>query len=808
MDNNKDFSSYAAKLRHLAEERLKELGQAKAPSRENQDIHKLVSELQIHQIELEMQNKELQQARSELESSLERYTDIYDFAPVAYFTLDRTSNILQVNLAGAKLLQTPRSQLINRCFGSFISSDSQSTFNTFLTALFESNIREISKVDILTVTGDMLSVQIDGEVSSNEDECRIALINVPERKQAETATRKSAEDLESLFNAINESVCLVERDGKILAANITFASRFGKRVTDCIGVSLYNILPSDVAATRKSIIDEAILTTQPVTFEDEHHGCWFYHSINPIINPDGTVDRLAIYMSDITRRKREETQRQVLVDLLKLINTHYDYREMIKSVVEYIKNWTGCEAVGIRLRDGDDYPYYETRGFPEEFVLLENQLCQLDENGEIVRDSTGNPCLECMCGNVLQGRFDTSKPFFTSNGSFWSNCTTELLASTSEADRQARTRNRCNGQGYESVALIPLRSGMATAGLIQLNDKRKGQFIPEMISLLEQLGENIANAIMERQARESLRESEERYRSYYELGLIGMANTSLEKGWIQFNDYLVSMLGYPRDELASMTWAQITHPDDLASDTAQFERLLTNDIDAYSLDKRFIRKDGQTVYASLSVKLVRKMDGSPDYIVAMIQDITERVLVEQEKRQFYSDTIMSVTQGKLKLISFDEAKRYLVSSELITSAKFPKDTEIARRHIMDFCELAGLQYDTRMLFEIAAGEAITNAIKHASGCKVYAGIGEGTLWVAISDSGPGISSILLPSATLRRGFSSKVSMGMGYTIMMDATDNILLHTGPEGTTVVLLMSITGSKHTISIDDFQDTWDEI
>ena len=66
-------------------------------------------------------------------------------------------------------------------------------------------------------------------------------------------------------------------------------------------------------------------------------------------------------------------------------------------------------------------------------------------------------CFECMCGNVICGRFDPSKPFFTARGSFWTNCTTELLASTTEADRQARTRNRCNGEGYESVALIALR---------------------------------------------------------------------------------------------------------------------------------------------------------------------------------------------------------------------------------------------------------------------------------------------------------------------------------------------------------------
>ena len=83
------------------------------------------------------------------------------------------------------------------------------------------------------------------------------------------------------------------------------------------------------------------------------------------------------------------------------------------------------------------------------FVEKEKFLCAVNSDGTILRDDTGNPVLECMCGNILQGRINLKKPFFTPNGSFWSNSTTELLATTTDADRQARTRNRCNGEGYE-----------------------------------------------------------------------------------------------------------------------------------------------------------------------------------------------------------------------------------------------------------------------------------------------------------------------------------------------------------------------
>ncbi len=128
-----------------------------------------------------------------------------------------------------------------------------------------------------------------------------------------------------------------------------------------------------------------------------------------------------------------------------------------------------------------------------------------------------------MCGNVLCGRFNPALPFFTPKGSFWSNCTSELLASTSEADRQARTRNRCNGEGYESVALIALRHGGETLGLLQLNDRAKGRFTPETIGFLEHAADQIAMALAQRQSQASLGASEGRYRSLFENMLNGFS---------------------------------------------------------------------------------------------------------------------------------------------------------------------------------------------------------------------------------------------------------------------------------------------
>ncbi len=126
--------------------------------------------------------------------------------------------------------------------------------------------------------------------------------------------------------------------------------------------------------------------------------------------------------------------------------------------------------------------------------------------------------------------------------------------------------------------------------------------------------------------------SEQQLRAFYELDLVGLTITSPEKGWLRINHYLCEMLEYSEEELRRMTWAELTHPADLAGDVAQFERLLANEINGYSLEKRFIAKSGRSVPANLVVRCIRKENGAVDYVTAMVEDITERKRAEEELR--------------------------------------------------------------------------------------------------------------------------------------------------------------------------------
>jgi signal transduction histidine kinase/CheY-like chemotaxis protein len=210
--------------------------------------------------------------------------------------------------------------------------------------------------------------------------------------------------------------------------------------------------------------------------------------------------RNSMVIRDITARKKAEERERLARETLDLLGRSEGAEETIRAILAAVKTTTGFDAVAIRLRDGNDFPYYVTRGFPEEFVLAERFLCARDRAGEILRDGEGNPVLECLCGDILCGRTNPALPFFTRGGSFWANSTTKLLDMTTELDPPARMRNVCNSYGYESVALIPLRAGAEIIGLLQLNDHRPNQLTPEMVHFFEGLGASIGIALARRRA--------------------------------------------------------------------------------------------------------------------------------------------------------------------------------------------------------------------------------------------------------------------------------------------------------------------
>jgi PAS domain S-box-containing protein len=162
----------------------------------------------------------------------------------------------------------------------------------------------------------------------------------------------------------------------------------------------------------------------------------------------------------------------------------------------------------------------------------------------------------------------------------------------------------------------------------------------------------------------ALRTSEERFRRYFDLGLIGMAITTPAKDCVEVNDELCRILGYERRELLEKTWPEMTHPDDLAADVAQFNRVVAGEIDGYTLDKRWIRKDGRIVDTTMAAKCVRGADGAVDYFIGLVQDISDRKLAAQRLADSERQTHEARTQLQRRLMTAQEEERRRLSREM------------------------------------------------------------------------------------------------------------------------------------------------
>ena len=180
-------------------------------------------------------------------------------------------------------------------------------------------------------------------------------------------------------------------------------------------------------------------------------------------------------------------------------------------------------------------------------------------------------------------------------------------------------------------------------------------------------------------------------RHFFDLPFVGMAITSPgTKRWLQFNDCLCGMLGYSREELAKTTWAELTHPKDLGKDVAQFERVLRGESDGYAMDKRFIRKDGAAVFTTVDIKCTRNSDGAVEFIVAMVQDLTEHKRQENE----YRAVIQASTDG---FWVTDATGRILDANESICRMLGYSHEELLRMGVRDIeAEDSSEEVDARM----------------------------------------------------------------------------------------------------------------
>jgi PAS domain S-box-containing protein len=185
MKTDKNPLDEAAELRRRAEKKLIARRAEEKGSPTDDEHRRLLHELQVHQIELEMQNAELRQSRDEVEKALGEYTDLYDFAPVGYLTLGRDGTIHGANLTLASLVGIARSRLLGRRFERFVTAEARSSFTDFLEKIFTNKGKEVCEMALLKDGTCPLFVLIEAVADAAGEECRAAIVDISARRQLE-----------------------------------------------------------------------------------------------------------------------------------------------------------------------------------------------------------------------------------------------------------------------------------------------------------------------------------------------------------------------------------------------------------------------------------------------------------------------------------------------------------------------------------------------------------------------------------------------------------------------------------------------
>jgi len=536
-------------------------------------------------------------------------------------------------------------------------------------------------------------------------------------------------------------------DGTVLAANAAVADTVGMRSDELIGTKFWDCPYWDQSEEAQNRLKDAVRTAasgNDVRFEDINYGV------------DGSTHHVVVTFKPI---KDEENRVQYIVAEGRDITERKRAEEALRDSEEKYRRIIENAPVGI------------FRSNPEGRVI------------------TANPALAKIIG------FESAAEMVET--------ISDIGAEVYAHPEQRRKVLRALEQSSEFLQFeieLRRRDGSIITANLYLRAVRGDRGIEFIEGFIEDITER-------KRAIEALRESEQRLQLHVEqtpLGVIGWDTQFRVVGW---NPEAERIFGYTAQEAIGSHGSFIVPSSERGTVDRIWADLIAGKGGARSTNEN-ITKDGETILCEWYNTFLTTADGKIIGAASLVQDVTERRRAEEEKRAFYRETIRSATQGRLNLVSYDELNKFKDSAAWSAEIRSAENITQVRYKVSDFAGDQSFGGERLALFLTGVGEAMANAVKHAEEGTVYADVEPDCMWVMVSDKGPGIGALTLPKATLCRGFSSKASMGMGYSIMLEVCDSIWLSTGSEGTTVVLVLSRKAPQPEMSLDDLPDIWSEI
>ena len=517
-------------------------------------------------VELEKSEAKYKQAEEKLRSAEENLINTFNISPGLICVADaNTRYFTECNLAVTRILGISVEEFTSKPFMEFIHPDDrQGTVNEITMQLKGSPVANFEN-RYRCNDGSYKWLSWQATAADKNGKVYAVATDITERKLAEEALRESEKQLQTLIDAMPDFVCFKDGDRRWLKANNACI-----RIFQLEGIDYRGKKDSQLAELNSNLRGTFLTCeeTDARALKEER----LFHGEETILDPDGSV----------------------------------------------------------RVYDVTKVAVFHPSGEPKGLVVMGHDITERkqteEEIGKLSTAVKQSPSVIAITD--LKGNLEYVNPKFTGLTGYSSE---EVIGQNPRILKSGELPDKIYKELWDTIT-----SGKVWHGEFH-NTKKNGEYFWEAVSIspiFDKQGKitnyiKIAEDITSRKkAEEELRESEQRFRSYFEMSLVGMAITSVEKGWIDANNKICEILGYSLDELKQKTWVELTYTDDLDADLEKFNQVLENKIDSYSMEKRFIRKNGALVFTKISVGCVRNSDGSVNYIVLLMEDITDRKIDE------------------------------------------------------------------------------------------------------------------------------------------------------------------------------------
>lgn len=500
------------------------------------------------------------------------------------------------------------------------------------------------------------------------------------------------------------------------------------------------------------------------------------------------------------RRRQADKFRLLSTSVLTILNRHMSLGETSASILRLIKEEMGLDAVGIRLKDRDDFPYFCEEGFGEDFIRAENSLIPYGDDGSVCRDEAGGISLECTCGMVICEKCGPPSDNVTAGGSLWTNDSLATAEGMRGKDPRLKPRDRCVHDGYLSVALIPIRADNRVIGLLHLNDRRRDRFTAEAIAFFEELTASFGIVVERKRWERRLLESEARFRLALSHAPVSVAAQDLDLRYTwaynQRTREPAEIIGKTDFDLFAEEAERLVPLKRRALETGQA-----------ASEKLWITSNGQRLYLDLYVEPLKGERGDIEGLGSVTLNLTERKQAEdeilrqlaekdlvlkeahhrmknniasiegllsiaadssgsEEAKAVLGETIAQVRSVRVlyeKLLSGDDyhalsSRDYIESLVESLAEVFPEHPGVAMElKIADF----PVGSRTMLIVGIIINELITNIFKHA-----FEGRSERRVWIELDRAGANVRLVIKDNGVgIGKGSAAEGASGFGLSLV-------------------------------------------